>query len=35
MRDSEENMNSRTDMQPPPSVSVNNKDKANSATSND
>ena len=35
MRDSEENMKSRTDMQPPPSVSVNNKDKANSATSND
>ena len=28
-------MNSRTDMQPPPSVSVNNKDKANCATSND
>ena len=35
MRDSDENMKSRTDMQPPPSVSVNNKDKANSATSND
>jgi cobalamin biosynthesis protein CobT len=35
MRDSEENMNSRTDMQAPPSVSVNNKDQANSATSID
>ena len=32
MRDSEENMQY---MQPPPSVSVNNKDKANCATSND
>jgi hypothetical protein len=35
MCDSEENMNSRIDMQPPRSVSVNNKDKANCATSND
>jgi hypothetical protein len=35
MRDSEENMKTRTDMQPPPSVIVNNKDKANNATSND